>query len=239
MTTSNPDPNGLPPAPSKGQPVSAAMYDRLLDAARKGGWPAVFTVFAQGETVAEPTPRGTVQIRTARRRTLDGWLAKRPDLRALIDSAAQERRDRLLSKLEDEVEKIALGAGDVTTDLDAKGNVRRTKVDVRNKLYALLQLLKAHNPEQYADRKRIDVAGRVDHTHSLGENPNVYRITSADVLSLEPHEQDALFALLDRLESLRQEKTNGNERELIDAPARLLESSPQLPETPGGEQPRD
>lgn len=236
MTTSNPDPNGLPPAPTRGQPVSAAMFDRLLDAARKGGWPAVFVTFAQGETVAEPTPRGTVQIRTARRRTLDGWLAKRPDLRALIDSAAQERRDRLLSKLEDEVERIALGAGDVTTDLDAKGNVRRTKVDVRNKLFAILQLLKAHDPARYADRKRIDVAGRVDHTHSLGESPTTYRITSSDVLALEPHEQDALFALLDRLETLRLEKTNGNEREIIDAPARLLESPSEPPQTSGSDQ---
>jgi hypothetical protein len=237
MTT--PNDHNLPPAPTRGCPVSAATFDLLISAARKGGWPAVFKVFAEGEETNEPRPGGYIVKRPARRRTLEQFLTKRPDLKALIDSAAQERRDRLLSSLEDEAERIALGPGDITQDFGKNGQVTRTRIDVRNKLYCILQLLKAHNPEQYADRKRIDVAGRVDHTHSLGESPTTYRITSEDVLSLEPDEQDQLFTLLDRLESVRQEKKHGNERQIIDAPARLLESSPEPPETPSSQQPRD
>lgn len=239
MTMTTPNDHNLPPAPTRGQPVSAATFDLLISAARKGGWPAVFKVFAEGEETNEPRPGGYIVKRPARRRTLEQFLTKRPDLKALIDSAAQERRDRLLTQLEDEVEAIALGPGDVTQDFGKNGQVTRTRVDRRNKLYAILQLLKAHDPDNYADRKRIDVAGRVDHTHSLGESPTTYRITSEDVLSLEPNEQDQLFTLLDRLETVRQEKKHGNERQLIDAPARLLESSPQLPETQSSEQPRD
>ncbi len=94
MSTNTPDPNGLPAAPSRGCPVSAAMFDRLMDAARKGGWSAVFTVFAQGETTTEAKPYGVYE-RPARRRTLAAFLDKRPDLRALLDCACQERRDPL------------------------------------------------------------------------------------------------------------------------------------------------
>ncbi|KAA0215802.1 MAG: hypothetical protein EDM82_05840 [Cyanobacteria bacterium CYA] len=209
----NPDPNGLPLAPSRGCPVSAAMFDRLMDAARKGGWSAVFTVFAQGETITDRGGAGAVYERPARRSTLSQFLDnKRPDLKALLDNAAQERRDRLLSQLEDEVEKIALGAGDVTQDFDDKGNLRRTRVDRRNKLYALLKLLGSHNPDVYADRKKVDVAGQVNHAHAHAhlvgnvEEAGGYRVSFDALQTLPPDEQAQLLRLLEKVEAARVEQ---------------------------------
>lgn len=212
MSTNPPttDPNGLPLAPSRGSPVSSAMFDRLMDAARKGGWSAVFTVFAQGETTTEAKPYGIYE-RPARRRVLGQFLEKRPDLKALLDNAAQERRDRLLSQLEDEVEKIALGAGDVTQDFDDKGNLKRTRVDRRNKLHALLKLLASHDPDTYADRKKLAVEGQIDHRHAHAHlmadaNSGGYRIDFDALQTLPPDEQQQLFRLLDKLETARLER---------------------------------
>lgn len=208
--TTTPDPNGLPVAPTRGCPVSAAMFDVLLAAARKGGWPAVYTVFAQGMTVTEPTPSGTVHERPARRRTLAQFLEKRPDLRALLDSAAQEKRDRLLSELEDEVEKIALGPGDVTTDLRADGSVARTRVDKRNKLYAALRLLQAHDPQTYAERRKLDVEGQIDHRHAHAHlnvgSQSGYVVDIDAMQSLEPADQAELMRLLTLIEDSRLER---------------------------------
>jgi len=235
MTT--PNDHNLPPAPTRGQPVSAATFDLLISAARKGGWPAVFKVFAEGEETNEPRPGGYIVKRPARRRTLEQFLTKRPDLRALLDSAAQERRDRLLTQLEDEVEAIALGPGDVTTDFGKQGQVTRTRIDRRNKLYAILQLLKAHDPDHYAERRKLDVAGRVDHTHSLGASPTAYTLNANEIMQLPPERAEMLFDLLAELEDIRiKEKKHGNEREIIDAPARLLESSGEPPQTSGSDQ---
>lgn len=210
MSTNPPthDPNGLPLAPSRGCPVSSAMFDRLMDAARKGGWSAVFTVFAQGETTTEAKPYGIYE-RPARRRVLGQFLEKRPDLKALLDNAAQERRDRLLSQLEDEVEKIALGAGDVTQDFDDKGNLKRTRVDRRNKLHALLKLLASHDPDTYADRKKVAVEGQIDHRHAHAhlvgsvDEAGGYRVSFDALQTLPPDEQQQLFRLLEKVEAAR------------------------------------
>ncbi|MBX3363756.1 MAG: hypothetical protein KF866_03225 [Phycisphaeraceae bacterium] len=182
------------------------MYDRLLEAARRGGWPAVYTVFAQGETVIDRGGLGGVCERPARRATLNEFLAKRSDLAALLDNAAQERRDRLLENLQDEVEQIALGPGDVTQDFDDKGRLKRTRIDRRNKLHALLKLLAAHDPDTYAERRKLDVAGQVNHAHahlSLGNAPGGYVVDMDSVAALEPGEQAELFRLLTKIEDAR------------------------------------
>lgn len=208
--STNPDPNGLPLAPSRGSPVSAAMFDRLMGAARKGGWAAVFTVFAQGETTTEAKPYAVYE-RPARRRTLAQFLDRRPDLRALLDNAAQERRDRLLADLEDEVEKIALGPGDITQDFDDKGRLKRTRVDRRNKLHALLKLLASHDPDTYAERRKLDatVSGQVNHAHahlSLGNAPGGYVIDVAALEALEPEDRAELMRILAKVEEVRLER---------------------------------
>jgi len=209
MSTNPPtplDPNGLPPMPSRGCPVSSSMFDRLLEAARRGGWPAVYTVFAQGETIIDRGGLGGVCERPARRATLNEFLAKRSDLAALLDNAAQERRDRLLENLQDEVEQIALGPGDVTQDFDDKGRLKRTRIDRRNKLHALLKLLAAHDPDTYAERRKLDVAGQVNHAHahlSLGNAPGGYVVDMDSVAALEPGEQAELFRLLTKIEDAR------------------------------------
>lgn len=211
MSTNPIDPNALPSAPTRGCPVSASMFDRLMEAARKGGWPTVYTVFAQGETVTDKGGRGAVCERPARRRTLAQFLEKRPDLRALLDNAAQERRDHLLSRLEDEVERIALGPGDVTQDFDDQGRLKRTRVDRRNKLHALLKLLAAHDPDVFAERRKLDttVAGQVDHRHAhlhLGNAPSGYVIDIAVMEALEPGDRAELMRLLTLIEAARLER---------------------------------
>jgi hypothetical protein len=208
--STNPDPNGLPLAPSRGCPVSAAMMERLLEAARKGGWSLVYKVFAEGDSTTEETPSGIYE-RPARRRTLANFLERRPDLKALLDCAAQERRDRLLSELEDEVEKIALGPGDITQDFDDKGRLKRTRVDRRNKLHALLKLLASHDPDTYAERRKLDatVSGQVNHAHahlSLGNAPGGYVIDVAALEALEPEDRAELMRILAKVEEVRLER---------------------------------
>ncbi|MGD9791705.1 MAG: hypothetical protein AB7Q00_13895 [Phycisphaerales bacterium] len=200
----------LPDVPRRGSPVTAATFDRLLQAAREGGWPAVWTTWANGETVKGTDGRE----RAARRRTLDGFLDRRPDLRALLDDAANEKRDRLLSQLEDEVERIALGPGDLTTDYRPDGSIARTRVDRRNKLYAVLQLLKAHDRERYGDQKRLDVSGNVDHRHahvsvSAGSG---YQIFPNEVLLLPEDRAQLLLELLDELQDAKASKGERDER---------------------------
>lgn len=217
MSTNPPTPDSidptwnLPEAPTRGQPVSGATFARLLAAARKGGWPAVFVTFAEGETTVEPTPSGTIHERPRRRRVLGDWLNKRSDLKLLLDTACQERRDRLLSQLEDEVERIALGPGDVTQDFDDKGRLKRTRVDRRNKLYAALKLLASHDPQTYAERRKVDVEGQIDHRHAHAHlvssaDPGGYRIDLEALQRLPLEEQQQLFRLLDKVETARLEQ---------------------------------
>ncbi len=106
------------------------------------------------------------------------------------------------------MEKIALGAGDVTQDFDDKGNLRRTRVDRRNKLHALLKLLGSHDPDTYADRKRVDVAGQVNHAHAhltLGAPASGYLIDVAAMDALEPGERAELMRLIVKIEEGRRE----------------------------------
>lgn len=183
------------------------MMDRLMEAARKGGWPAVFRTFAEGETVSEVTPSGIYE-RPRRRRVLGEFLERRTDIKTLLDNAAQERRDRLLTNLEDEVEKIALGAGDITQDFDDRGRVKRTRVDRRNKLHALLKLLASHDPDTYAERRKLDatVSGQVNHAHahiSVGNPTGGYLLEGHLIQALEPSDQAELMRLLGLIEDAR------------------------------------
>jgi len=187
--------------------VSASCFARLLSAATEGGWPAVFTIWAEGLTITRPSG----QTSTARRSTLDEFLRhRRPDLRAILDDAANQKRDRLLTQLEDEAEQIALGPGDVTQDFDDKGNLRRTRVDRRNKLFAILQLLKAHDRDKYGDHRRVEVAGEIQHTARLtGREGIVIRPEEVEKL-LSPEEQSTLLDLLGKImESRNAERIEG------------------------------
>lgn len=204
----------LPPSPRRGTPVSAAMMDALYDAALKGGWPAVYKVFAEGETITEVDPTGSrpPRERAARDSTLRDFLRnRRSDLEAILDDAAQQRRHRLLSNLEDEVEKIALGPGDVTQDFGKDGRVTRTRVDKRNKLYAALQLLKAHDPDTYAERRKLDVAGSIDHKHTARlDHQAGIRITAEQIGLLPPERAALLLELLTEVQEIEHEEHGRN-----------------------------
>lgn len=214
----------LPPAPAKGQPLSAPGFARLMAAAREGGWPAVWRTWAENEVTNEPLPNGLTRARPAKRRSLGSYLSdRRPDLKLLLDDAAQEKRDRLLNQLESEAEKIALGPGNVCRDFDKKtGAVTRERYETRDKLFAILQLLKATDRDRYGDHRRIEgsVTGSVtvDHRHSLGNGGSGLYIDPESVLLLPPADQQTFFSLLDRLAAA---KAAQPKREMIDAPARV------------------
>ncbi len=198
----------LPESSTRGQQVSASAFARLLTAAREGGWPAIWRTWAEGESITEASG----YERPARRRTLGSFLDRRPDLKALLEDAANEKRDRLLNDLESEAEKIALGPGDITTDFDKNGNVTRTRVDRRNKLFATLQLLKAHDRERYGDHRRVDVAGTINHDHEHSINVGGFLIRPDEVQRLPPERAAMLLELLSEVEQLRIENQHGNER---------------------------
>lgn len=209
----------LPDAPTRGQPVSASCFARLLAAAKEGGWPAVWRVWASGDNITE----GDGCARPARRRTLGVFLdERRPDLRALLEDAANEKRDRLLNDLETEAEKIALGPGDITTDFDKNGNVTRTRVDRRNKLYAVLQLLKAHDRERYGDHRRVDVNGTINHDHTARlTGREGITITPDEVQKLSPEKAGLLLDLLGEIMDARNEQRD-LERSNRDGTPRML-----------------
>jgi hypothetical protein len=122
--------------------MTAALFQRLVEGARKGGWNLVYKIYAEAQTILEKDGHGYWYNRPARRQTLNYFLKnKRPDLKTVIDEAAMERRDFLLATLENEIETIAKGPGDLTQDFDDKGQVKRTRVDTKNKLTAIVKLL--------------------------------------------------------------------------------------------------
>lgn len=206
-------------APGGNNAVTAAMFARLLTAGRAGGWNAIFRVYAEGETITDKGGMGAVCERPARRTTLRRWLERHPHHRTMLDEVCQQQRDRLLNDLETEVEKIALGPGDTATDFGKNGQVTRVRTDVRNKLHAILKLLASHSPDTYADRRKVDVAGQIEHTHAVG-NRSGYFLAADDVMSLPPAEQTELMRLLGKIEDARNERAlpNAPRREVIDAP---------------------
>lgn len=205
-------------APGGTHAVTAAMFARLLASGRVGGWPAIFRVFAEDRTIIDKGGMGAVCERPARRATLRRWLERHPHHRILLDDVCQQQRDALLNDLETEAVKIAMSEGDVTLDYNKSGGVARKRVDRRNKLTAVLQLLKANDREKYGDQRKVDVAGQIQHTHAVGTNRSGYFLAADDVMSLPPAEQTELMRLLGKIEDARALPGQTPRRELIDAP---------------------
>lgn len=184
---------------------------RTSAAARAGGWPAVYRVWAEGETTTEINSNGAPRRRPAKRRTLDRFLERRTDLAHLLSEACEEKRNRLLNDLETEIERIALGPGSVSRDFDKKtGAITREKYEVRDKLYAILQLLKAHDRQRYGDQRTVAVEGQIDHRHAhahlIGnapDNAGGYRVSFDALQALPEEKQRALLMLLEEVESVR------------------------------------
>lgn len=197
----------LPDKPDATGTMTGPTFARLLAAGRAGGWPAIYRTWAKGETTVEINQNGKPHERPARRRVLDRFLARREDLRQLLAEACEEKRDRLLNELENEIEAIAMGPGDTATDFDKNGNVTRVRTDKRNKLYAILQLLKANDRERYGDQRSVKVDGNIDHRHAhahLGVNPGGYVVNfEAMQAALTEDEARLLMGFLERVEAER------------------------------------
>lgn len=194
-------------------------FARLCEVARERGRDAAYQWFGEGRTDSQGRP--------SRRRTLDKYLTDYPDKAAAFQDACLSRKDTLLARLRNEIEEVAFGPGDITTDFGKNGQVTRQRTDRRNKLYAVLRLLQAEDPGTWAERRKVDttVNGQVDHRHSLGTSPMAYTLSADEIMQLEPDRAELLFGLLAELESIRQEKHHAR-REVIDVqqsePARGL-----------------
>lgn len=194
----------LPDKADRDSCLTGPTFARLLAAGREGGWPGIYRTWAEGRT----NPSG----KPARKTTLDRILnTRRTDLRALLEDAVQEKRERLLSQLETVVERAALGPPDRTTDIRADGSVARVREDSRNKNYAAMWLLERTNPEKYASRKRIE--GEISHEHKhahahlIGstDHSGGYRVSFEALQTLPESEQVELMRLLEKVESARRE----------------------------------
>lgn len=203
----------LPDKPDASGAMTGPTFARLIAAARAGGWPAVYRTWAEGETITETNSNGAPRQRPAKRRTLDKFLERRSDLARILSEACEEKRNRLLNDLETEIEKIALGPGDTATDYGKNGQVTRVRTDKRNKLYAILQLLKAHDRDRYGDQRRVAVEGNIDHRHAhahlIGnapDNSGGYRVSYEALAALPEDKRVALLMLLEEVEQIRLEQ---------------------------------
>lgn len=212
----------LPLSPTRECALSGPCFAKLVDAAKRGGWEAVWTAWAEGEFVTEINRLGNPIQRPRRRRTLGRVLDRRSDLRAILDEAAQEKRSRLIAELEDEIEKIALGPGDITQDFNKQGQVTRVRTDKRNKVWAILQLLKAHD-DRYTDRRKVEVEGQVDHRHAhahLVGNSGGYSVDFESAqAALSADEARTLMVLLEKIENVRLERARLAQRQSQQPPA--------------------
>jgi hypothetical protein len=203
----------LPDKPDASGAMTGPKYARLLAAGRAAGWPGVYRVWAEGAVTIEDN-NGTLYRRPAKRRTLDRFLQRRTDLASLLSEACESRRDRLLNDLETEIERIALGPGSVSRDFDKKtGAITREKFEVRDKLYAILQLLKAHDRQRYGDQRTVAVEGQIDHRHahahligSAPDNGSGYRVSYEALAALPEDKRRALLLLLEEVEQIRLEQ---------------------------------
>lgn len=216
-TSTNPQPDipnvdpawALPDKPDAAGSLTGPAFARLIVAGREGGWPGIYRVWAENETITEINSNGAPRRRPARRRTLDQILHRRADLRAILSEAVEEKKTRLLSQLETVVEKAALGPPDRTVDLRADGTVARTREDSRNRNYAAMWLLERTDPEKYASRKRVEVDGQVSHDHrhahlvASADNSSGYRVSFEAMQTLPPDEQRQLLMLLEKVEAAR------------------------------------
>lgn len=200
----------LPDRPDSTGCMTGPAFARLLAAGRAAGWAGVYRVWAEGAVTIENN-NGTRYARPAKRRTLDRFLERRTDLAQLLSEACEEKRNRLLNDLETEIERIALGPGSVSRDFDKKtGAITREKYEVRDKLYAILQLLKAHDRHRYGDQRTVAVEGQIDHRHAhahlIGnapDNAGGYRVSFDALQALPEAKQRALLMLLEEVESVR------------------------------------
>lgn len=217
-TMSTETPNPTPTGASRG--VTPALWAAILEAGRKGGLLAARLVYARGRpTQADGRPAGT--------RGLDAILQREP-----FKSEWQRAEDEFLSQFVDLAHKAATTT-DVVERYDPKtGRLVERREDSRNRNWMLIQTLRRYSPD-WREQKRVAVDGQIQHTHSLGARPDQYILTGEEVLSsLEPHEQEALFALLEKVEAHRMENRNGK-RELIDEPKPARRLPP--PQSEGGE----
>lgn len=199
----------LPDKPDASGCMTGPAFSRLLAAGRSAGWAGVYRVWAEGETTTENN-NGTLYKRPAKRRTLDRFLERRTDLASLLSEACEEKRNRLLNDLETEVEKIALGPGQIDRQFDKKtGAITSEKHSVREKLYAILQLLKAHDRARYGDQRTVAVEGHLEHSHkhahlvASADNAGGYRVSYEALSALPEEKQRALLMLLEEVESVR------------------------------------
>jgi hypothetical protein len=111
----------------------------------------------------------------------------------------------LIRTLESEAEKIALGPPDRTTEYARDGRVTRVREDSRQKSYMILRLLAAHDGERFSERRKVDVAGTVQHQHGILSHHDTVPlpITALRKLQeLDPAAADQLWALIDRVQEL-------------------------------------
>lgn len=180
--------------------------------------------------------RRTADGRTARSRTLHDLIQREP-YKGEWDAALAE----FVSKFSNWMHESALKP-EVVERYDPKtGNLVERRTSRRDANWAALMVLRRYSAE-WRDRKALTVDGEVKVNHTA-DSGTAYRITASEVLALEPGEQDALFALLEKIEGIREENRNGSRpREIIDArpiePEReerlALPAHPQQPGDSGG-----
>lgn len=212
---------GLPSVPYRGEPVSAGHFAVLLHAARTmktvGKLSELEPIFAGGETYTEIGTDGKARERSTRRKTYQRWLSEHPALAELLESAINLRRVEVLSRLECQALRIALSPdGDVTTDYDKSGAVKRVRKDMRNASYMTLQLLKSLDKERFGDSKRLEVSGGLTHDHQhkhahLVGNVEAggYRVDLQSVReALTEDEARLMMEFLERIEDARLGRTS-------------------------------
>jgi hypothetical protein len=216
MNTDTPNPTPDVPAPRRAGPITPGEWSAVLNELRTKGPDAAKVLLARGRTQADGRP--------ARTRTLWDALQREP-----YKSEWEEALAEFVSKFSDWMHESALKP-EIVRRYDRKtGALIEERTSRRDANWAALMVLRRYSPE-WRERKAVTVDGQIEHQHQHAlTGPDIYTLSGADVLgALTPSEQQALFALLEKVEAFKMEKRNG--RELIDAgePARLEAPRPGI-----------
>jgi hypothetical protein len=172
-------------------PITEAEFALACEVLEKtGSESAALLVFSRGAVDADNRP--------SRRTTFKNTLRRNPAWQARWDDA----KSAALAWVEQSIADACRNP-DRKPIFDKAGRLLGYAEDSCNKNWMLMNMARRLDPAAWSERRRLEVDGQVDVKHSA-VRPSDYTLSAEDVFRLSPADQQALFALLQKVEEGRQ-----------------------------------